>query len=77
MPKKYPARMQSSTRGHIESERNVPHFISQDSLSALIKRDVTDVSGGTLGSSSYDKVVFRTANSDITDNALTKSFVKL
>ncbi len=38
-----------------ESERNVPHFISQDILSSLIKRDVTDVSGGKLGSGSYEK----------------------
>lgn len=38
-----------------ESERNVPHFICQGILSSLIKKDATDVSGGKLGSGSYDK----------------------
>lgn len=36
-----------------ESGRNVPHFIRQDILSSLIKRDVTDVSGGKLGRGAY------------------------
>jgi len=32
-----------------ESECNVPHFNSQDILSLLIKKDVTDVSEAKLG----------------------------
>lgn len=64
-------------KANSESERNVPHFISQDILSPLIKKDVTYVSGGKLGSGSYDKVVSCTANFDITHNPLTKFLVKL
>ncbi len=60
-----------------ESGHNVPHFISQDIFSPLIKRDITDASGGKLGRGSYDKVVSCTANFDITHSAFTGFLVKL